>query len=713
MGISNFADWFVPTATTANDAAAEPEATDQAPQDFAALLAASYPAPLAVATPTFVPSTATERVVQTMEARPVAAAFTLPAELRATVAATGVAPPTTVMTPDVPITSSPELTSDDGRTDISPLETANQRETKSRMDISPLAVSSKSEPTSETNVSPLATTKDNNRMTPVSPFVDSPHSEFVAPARADKTPPLATPPRFDKLPFVETVNQESGPKTHDKLKFIEPLSPASEFASSGSTPALPAMAERDLLPARDIPLSSEPSSLSPSVEIPIARNEALPPLTSQRVMTSAPKDERLSASSAQLVPQDFSLPPVETDIKIENRTLTSTQPSATSDPLPEPLTNAPKFEMKADIRPAILASAQPVSSAPKVLSSTFGERLPSVTEVVKLAAAVVKTIVAEQARHIESLPTVAMKDMPAPNTTVVPASVASTPVASGQPSFFAPVNDVVIEAAPQTLPASLRAPQHKLVSQAQTPLPAVEKVENVGKVATTARAPLASGSGESLPPAFDNAPRVVANRAEAALPPPSLPLELIGRKDFMVEGVEAVTTGQTMPASPSVNASPPAVNVANTTPAPAIAQTMQPVLELAQSIPPNETRTLRFSLNPVELGRVEVEVTRAADGRVSASLTVEQADTAQALTHGIGQLRESLERAGLVVEQLQITTQVQSQTAQQFGQPAGQQAGQQQASQPHGPNADSLPTDQMVADGTTPVSENKLLSLHA
>ena len=110
---------------------------------------------------------------------------------------------------------------------------------------------------------------------------------------------------------------------------------------------------------------------------------------------------------------------------------------------------------------------------------------------------------------------------------------------------------------------------------------------------------------------------------------------------------------------------------------------------------------------------MEVEVTRDVDGRVSVSLTVEQADTAQTLTHGIGQLRESLERAGLVVEQLQITTQAQSQTAQQFGQQADQQTGQQQASQPYRPNADSLPTDQMIADGTTPVSENKLLSLHA
>ncbi len=483
MAISNFADWFAPTATTANEAAPEPEATDQAPQDFAALLAASYTAPLAVAPPT-------------------------------------------VTSPDVQMTSSTGLTSDDSRTDFSL----------------------------------LAALKDDNRRMLVPLFMQS----------------------------------------------------------------------------------SAPPSLAPPVEISGARKEALPPLTSQLedVTASAPQDERRPELSA--ITQDF----------------------------PVSDFSEPATEIQAEVRRAIIASAQPVSATQAALPATFGEQLPIVTEVVKLAAAVVKTIVAEQEHHAESW--VAMKDTPAP----------------------------------QLLPEPLSAPHHQIASQAQTPF-IVEMVE------TTARASIASDAAEPLSPAFDNPPHVVANRAEVALPAPSLPLDLMGREDFTVEGVEAVTTAQTTPGSPSVNAPPPPVNVAQTTPSPFITQTIQPVLELAQAVHPNETRTLRFSLNPAELGRVEVEVTRDVNGRVSASLTVEQAATAQALTHGIGQLRESLERAGLVVEQLQVTTQLQSQTAQQFGQPAGQEAGQQHGSQPRGPNADSLPTDQMIADGTTPVSENKLLSLHA
>lgn len=163
-------------------------------------------------------------------------------------------------------------------------------------------------------------------------------------------------------------------------------------------------------------------------------------------------------------------------------------------------------------------------------------------------------------------------------------------------------------------------------------------------------------------------------------------------------------------AAPAVsNAAPPQTFTAAVV-QPLVQQTVEPLLTLAHNVKPNEAQTLRFSLNPAELGRVEVEVMRDAEGHISAALTVEQSDTAQALTQGIRQLRESLEHAGLVVDQLQVTVQMQSQNAQQFGQ---QQPSQQQASSPANPKADSLPADILSADETTPASENKLLSLHA
>ncbi len=162
-------------------------------------------------------------------------------------------------------------------------------------------------------------------------------------------------------------------------------------------------------------------------------------------------------------------------------------------------------------------------------------------------------------------------------------------------------------------------------------------------------------------------------------------------------------------AAPAVSTAPPPQTFTAAVVQPLVQQTVEPLLTLAQSVQPGEAQTLRFSLNPAALGRVEVEVMRDAEGHISAALTVEQSDTAQALTHGIGQLRESLEHAGLVVEQLQVTVQMQSQNAQQFG----QQPSQQQASSPANPKADSLPAAALSADETTPASENKLLSLHA
>lgn len=180
-------------------------------------------------------------------------------------------------------------------------------------------------------------------------------------------------------------------------------------------------------------------------------------------------------------------------------------------------------------------------------------------------------------------------------------------------------------------------------------------------------------------------------------------------ESFLMEDFGSGAATQIAP--PLVTSAPQAEKFTKAAVQPLVQQTVEPVLELAKNASPDETRMLRFTLNPAEMGRVEVEVTRDANGRVSASLTAEQADTAQALTHGIGQLRESLERAGLVVEQLQVTTQTQSQTAQQFGQQTGQQPSQQHA--PHNLKADSLPPDPLIADGTTPASENKLLSLHA
>ncbi|MBL8208749.1 MAG: flagellar hook-length control protein FliK, partial [Blastocatellia bacterium] len=175
------------------------------------------------------------------------------------------------------------------------------------------------------------------------------------------------------------------------------------------------------------------------------------------------------------------------------------------------------------------------------------------------------------------------------------------------------------------------------------------------------------------------------------------------------------TSRQTFSVNHSVNSQIAPELVSAREASPIVTQTIQPVIDVALSINPRETRSLQLELNPIELGRVKVEITRDAEGRVSASLVVEQTETAQTLTQNLGHLRESLERAGVVVEQLTVTTaqSLQSQTSQQFGQQFGQQSSQQNASPNHYSDADSLRSDQTGGEEISPASDNKLLSMRA
>ncbi|MGH9903651.1 MAG: flagellar hook-length control protein FliK, partial [Pyrinomonadaceae bacterium] len=95
-------------------------------------------------------------------------------------------------------------------------------------------------------------------------------------------------------------------------------------------------------------------------------------------------------------------------------------------------------------------------------------------------------------------------------------------------------------------------------------------------------------------------------------------------------------------------------------------QTARTIMEMAAGINRRETRMIRLSLRPEELGRVEVRVTRDRDGNLSAHLIAEQDSTQRALAAGIGALRESLERAGLSFDRLDVSTNVDA-SAQQWG----------------------------------------------
>ncbi len=86
-----------------------------------------------------------------------------------------------------------------------------------------------------------------------------------------------------------------------------------------------------------------------------------------------------------------------------------------------------------------------------------------------------------------------------------------------------------------------------------------------------------------------------------------------------------------------------------------IAQTVSPLVALAESLQRRESRTIRLRLRPEELGEVELQVTREAGGRLSVQLSAERDAARDTLTNGLTQLRDSLERAGVAIERLEVS----------------------------------------------------------
>jgi flagellar hook-length control protein FliK len=86
-----------------------------------------------------------------------------------------------------------------------------------------------------------------------------------------------------------------------------------------------------------------------------------------------------------------------------------------------------------------------------------------------------------------------------------------------------------------------------------------------------------------------------------------------------------------------------------------VSQTARQLVDLAEGDTRREARSLRFDLQPEHLGPVEIELTRDGEGGLHARLTAERGEAHRALADGLGQLRESLERAGLTVERLEVS----------------------------------------------------------
>lgn len=91
-------------------------------------------------------------------------------------------------------------------------------------------------------------------------------------------------------------------------------------------------------------------------------------------------------------------------------------------------------------------------------------------------------------------------------------------------------------------------------------------------------------------------------------------------------------------------AQPPAVQVA------------AKILETTTGLHRGETKSIKLSLSPEKLGRVDVEVRRDNDGRVTAILTADRTDAARAISEGLPGLRQHLEQNGVSVANLDVQT---------------------------------------------------------
>ncbi len=186
--------------------------------------------------------------------------------------------------------------------------------------------------------------------------------------------------------------------------------------------------------------------------------------------------------------------------------------------------------------------------------------------------------------------------------------------------------------------------------------------------------------------------------------------ELIGRADAQDEfdGVTPVTAklGPVVPGTPLAQVTiRSAGHVAE--------QLAEPIIAASDYIAPGVLRNLRLKLRPAELGQVEIELTRDAAGRLDARLTVRHEETSRVLGDELGRLREALERAGLQVGRLDVSTYVSEHgsgwdTNRQSPQPDYAEA---QAFAPAA-DAESIAFESNLTGGAQ-AAQDRLLNLHA
>jgi hypothetical protein len=657
MAIANPADWVTPTAAPITEISAEPEATAQA--EFAALLAASYTAPPVPITPTVV-------VAKTVEASP---------KREAVAAATEFVLPTDALSP---VAASPMLTG---------VKAA------------------------EVTINALADRLPAQLLAPTDPM-----------AKAAPEPPLISSARISKANAKEFVEPIPNPPT------APPTTQSVSYATSAPTPT-PEQVEhqaQESFITMGIATDFAPSS-SPQVAVP------------QPSRSGHSSDVRVAESEASFVNTQSDQVIARSPVAPASASFFDL--SVTAEQLAAPPGSINQMPSEAFAQALLMQGNEQVMR--RLIESTS----PGNAKVLKPAVAAVKTIVAGSdsaplETKTEALLTTISSEIvqQAMTSSAETAPPVESPISAAEPIVWqraarqefilsasrpTPVEAGRVEMSGGQLRDKAPSLRHAQADTMTESVPALTptRANNFAVPASPARAEFINVPATQ--PEFTN--RTVSPTQQEFT---NLALPTSAQKSTAVTFAAAVqaeesgaeTTLQSSLLTATQSIAQPSVNSLSRAEAPAgnetpplVRQTSAPIIELAQGLEAPASRALRLQLNPIELGRVEVEVKRDAEGQISAVLKVEQTATAQTLTHSLGQLRESLERAGLVVEQLDVTLTppLASSTSQPFGQQFGQQPAPQHSSPTHFTNASALAAEAANAEASASAAEQKLLSLHA
>ena len=664
MAISNFADWVAPTVSSTGEASSDVGSATQAEQDFAALLAASYAVTTMPAAPNPVAAPPAETLGQSAE-----------------VSATMLSVPTDVL---ASIKSKSQ--------DLAEF-------TSTKLSEAPVEQAALSEPKLQQQFS-----------------VPSNTVAEVGPQTLDAMmPPTAVAPKSEGFPVPNAAATQASQET---------LSPAlnpirqPELVPNAAQPTSPATsASPEIANAQELKSPDAVGSAAPQTTTDL---KASTPITTERPSPLRQENNRLPAAPTA---------PSTSASETPSASLTVTSSITSIDSIPSPT------ESQTSTKSLLAGSATPLKVAAAIVktivSEPYANSLPTKELTLGLkeagnAPSLTTESSASAAAIAAQLPTEAVEI-----TTVAAATILST--LKPEPSRVATTSQLAIGTQPETATESDLSVQSPPLAE-KMPIKALStsSLQFVPEPTPQQSANIPAASQQALTaqtPVATSVDATAVTNQETGTPVPNTPSSaydsgLTLQADFLphetpdkifAEDFNAVTMAPIATANQPLSSSTKA-DVSTPAQQAVVQQTTQPLVEFAQSVPHRETQTLRLSLNPVELGRVQIEVTRDEEGRVHASFTVEQADTAQTLTHNIGHLRESLERAGLAVEQLQVTSQSQPQPSAQMGQwgQSGQQPGQHQPTpQSHMTHGNTPLTESGVSGNPTSATDNKLLSMHA